>query len=60
MPFSFGESATGVFQVKALTAPDMHLALADMIYGKKPPQQVAQAAEDQFTQVLKARGVSGF
>ena len=53
-------SATGVFQVKALTAPDMHLALADMIYGKKTPQQVAQAAEDQFTQVLKARGVSGF
>jgi raffinose/stachyose/melibiose transport system substrate-binding protein len=52
--------ATGVFQVKALTAPDMHLALADMIYGKKTPQQVAQAAEDQFTQVLKARGVSGF
>ncbi|MFC8679178.1 ABC transporter substrate-binding protein [Streptomyces griseorubiginosus] len=53
-------SATGVFQVKALTAPDMHLALADMIYGKKTPEQVAQAAEDQFTQVLKARGVAGF
>ncbi|MEU1004703.1 ABC transporter substrate-binding protein [Streptomyces tibetensis] len=53
-------SATGVFQVKALTAPDMHLALADMIYGKKSPQQVAQAAQDQFEQVLKARGVSGF
>ncbi|MET7476598.1 carbohydrate ABC transporter substrate-binding protein [Streptomyces sp. NPDC005648] len=53
-------TADGVFQVKALTAPDMHLALADMIYGKKTPKQVAQAAEDQFTQVLKARGVSGF
>jgi len=53
-------TATGVFQVKALTAPDLHLALADMIYGKKTPQQVAQAAQDQFTQVLKARGVSGF
>ncbi|MEU1519872.1 carbohydrate ABC transporter substrate-binding protein [Streptomyces sp. NPDC005811] len=53
-------SATGVFQVNALTAPDMHLALADMIYGKKTPEQVAQAAEDQFKQVLKARGVSGF
>jgi raffinose/stachyose/melibiose transport system substrate-binding protein len=53
-------TATGVFQVKALTAPDMHLALADMIYGKKTPKQVAEAAEDQFTQVLKARGVSGF
>jgi raffinose/stachyose/melibiose transport system substrate-binding protein len=53
-------SATGVFQVKALTAPDMHLALADMIYGSKTPQQVAQACEDQFTQVLKARGVAGF
>jgi raffinose/stachyose/melibiose transport system substrate-binding protein len=53
-------AAQGVFQVKALTAPDMHLALADMIYGKKTPQQVAQAAEDQFKQVLKARGVTGF
>lgn len=53
-------SAAGVFQVKALTAPDMHLALADMIYGKKTPKQVAQAAEDQFDQVLKARGVAGF
>jgi len=53
-------TATGVFQVKALTAPDMHLALADMIFGTKTPQQVAQACEDQFTQVLKARGVSGF
>jgi len=52
--------ATGVFQVKALTAPDMHLYLADMIYGSKTPQQVAQASEDQFKQVLKARGVSGF
>jgi raffinose/stachyose/melibiose transport system substrate-binding protein len=54
------DTATGVFQVKALTAPDMHLALADMIYGTKTPQQVAQACEDQFTQVLKARGVAGF
>ena len=53
-------TATGVFQVKALTAPDMHLALADMVFGTKSPQQVAQAAEDQFTQVLKARGVAGF
>lgn len=52
--------ATGVFQVKALTAPDMHLDLADMIYGSKTPQQVAQACEDQFTQVLRARGVTGF
>lgn len=53
-------TATGVFQVKALTAPDMHLALADMIYGKKTPKQVAQAAQDQFAQVLKARAVPGF
>ena len=54
------DGASGVFQVKAATAPDMHLALADMIYGKKSPLQVAQAAEDQFTQVLKARAVPGF
>ncbi|MEY9964794.1 raffinose/stachyose/melibiose transport system substrate-binding protein [Streptacidiphilus sp. MAP12-16] len=54
------DTAVGVFQVKALTAPDMHLALADMIFGKKTPLQVAQAVEDQFTQVLKARAVAGF
>jgi raffinose/stachyose/melibiose transport system substrate-binding protein len=54
------KTANGVFQAHAATAPDMHLYLADMIYGTKTPLQVAQACESQFTEVLRARGVSGF
>jgi raffinose/stachyose/melibiose transport system substrate-binding protein len=53
-------NAIGVFQVKAINAPDMHLALADMIYDKKTPREVAQAAQDQFAQVAKAQGAAGF
>ncbi|MDG9706810.1 ABC transporter substrate-binding protein [Streptomyces sp. DH10] len=52
--------AIGVFQAKAIVAPDTHLYLADMIFGKKSPQQVAQAIQDQFAQVAKAQGVPGF
>ncbi|WP_327699664.1 ABC transporter substrate-binding protein [Streptomyces sp. NBC_00459] len=53
-------TAIGVFQAKAIVAPDTHLYLADMLYGKKSPQQVAQAIEDQFAQVAKAQGAPGF
>ncbi|MGW3729100.1 ABC transporter substrate-binding protein [Streptomyces sp. NPDC000851] len=53
-------TAIGVFQAKAIVAPDTHLYLADMIYGKKNPQQVAQAIQDQFAQVAKAQGAPGF
>ncbi|MBA2809347.1 carbohydrate ABC transporter substrate-binding protein [Streptomyces sp. KM273126] len=52
--------AIGVFQAKAIVAPDTHLYLADMIFGKKNPQQVAQAIQDQFAQVAKAQGAPGF
>ncbi|MES5820267.1 extracellular solute-binding protein [Streptomyces sp. RG80] len=52
--------AIGVFQAKAIVAPDTHLYLADMIYGKKSPQQVAQAIQDQFAQVAKAQAAPGF
>ncbi|MFJ6555992.1 ABC transporter substrate-binding protein [Streptomyces luteogriseus] len=52
--------AVGVFQAKAIVAPDTHLYLADMIFGKKSPQQVAQAIQDQFAQVAKAQGTPGF
>ena len=31
-----------------------------MIFGKKTPQQVAQAIQDQFAQVAKAQGATGF
>ncbi|MEV7422480.1 MULTISPECIES: ABC transporter substrate-binding protein [unclassified Streptomyces] len=53
-------TANGVFQAKAIVAPDTHLYLADMIYGKKTPAQVAQAIQDQFAQVAKAQGAPGF
>ncbi|WP_409469366.1 ABC transporter substrate-binding protein [Streptomyces sp. HC307] len=53
-------TAIGVFQAKAIVAPDTHLYLADMIYGKKSPQQVAQAIQDQFAQVAEAQGAPGF
>ncbi|MEV5613123.1 ABC transporter substrate-binding protein [Streptomyces sp. NPDC052225] len=53
-------TANGVFQAKAIVAPDTHLYLADMIYGKKSPQQVAQAIQDQFAQVAKAQSAPGF
>ncbi|MFD0307749.1 ABC transporter substrate-binding protein [Streptomyces sp. NPDC127119] len=53
-------TAIGVFQARAIVAPDTHLYLADMIYGKKNPRQVAQAIQDQFTQVAKAQGAPGF
>lgn len=53
-------TAIGVFQAKAIVAPDTHLYLADMIYGKKNPQQVGQAIQDQFAQVAKAQAAPGF
>ncbi|RDG39087.1 ABC transporter substrate-binding protein [Streptomyces corynorhini] len=53
-------TANGVFQAKAIVAPDTHLYLADMIYDKKTPAQVAQAIQDQFAQVAKAQGAPGF
>lgn len=52
--------AIGVFQAKAIVAPDLHLALGDMIYGKKSPKQVAQQVQDQFAQVAKAQSAPGF
>ncbi|MGP3984587.1 ABC transporter substrate-binding protein [Streptomyces sp. KR80] len=53
-------TASGVFQAKAIVAPDTHLYLADMIFGKKTPKQVAQAIQDQFAQVAKAQDAPGF
>jgi raffinose/stachyose/melibiose transport system substrate-binding protein len=54
------DTAFGVFQAHAIVAPDLHLGLADMIYGKKSPQEVAQYVQDEFTQVAKAQGAAGF
>lgn len=52
--------AVGVFQAKAIVAPDLHLGLADMIYGKKTPRQVAEYVQNEFAQIAKAQGAPGF
>lgn len=54
------DDAVPAFQMEALDSPDMHIYLADMLYGKKTPQQVAQACQNQFAQVAKAQGAPGF
>jgi raffinose/stachyose/melibiose transport system substrate-binding protein len=53
-------NAVGAYQVEAIIAPDLHLDLADMLYGKKNPQQVAAACEQQFKQEATAQGKPGF
>ena len=54
------DNAVPAFQMVALDSPDMHIDLADMLYGKKTPEQVAEACENQFVQVAKAQGAPGF
>ncbi|HST81908.1 MAG TPA: ABC transporter substrate-binding protein [Kineosporiaceae bacterium] len=53
-------SSVGSFQSLAVANPDLYLNLADMLYGKKTPQQVADATQSQFAQLAKAQGVPGF
>lgn len=54
------DNSVPAFQMVALDSPDMHIYLADMLYGKKTPLQVAQACETQFVQLAKAQGATGF
>jgi|tagenome__1003787_1003787.scaffolds.fasta_scaffold20948610_2 raffinose/stachyose/melibiose transport system substrate-binding protein len=53
-------NSVGSFQSLAVANPDLYLNLADMLYGKKTPQQVAAATQSQFAQLAKAQGVPGF
>ena len=53
-------NSVGSFQSQAVANPDLYLNLADMLYGKKTPQQVAAATQSQFAQLAKAQGVPGF
>jgi len=53
-------TGTGMWYLYALTAPDIHLYLNDMLFGTKTPEQVGQAMEDQFIQIAKAQGAPGF
>jgi raffinose/stachyose/melibiose transport system substrate-binding protein len=54
------ETSVGSMQALAVANPDLYLNLADMIQGTKTPQQVAKTTQDQFAQLAKAQGVSGF
>ncbi len=53
-------NSVGSFQSLAIANPDLYLNLADMLYGKKTPEQVAKATQTQFAQLAKAQGAAGF
>ncbi|TDC71738.1 ABC transporter substrate-binding protein [Streptomyces hainanensis] len=52
--------AHGVFQARAIVAPELHVALADLIYGEKSPDEVAEFVENQFDDIARAQGADGF
>ncbi|KZX20967.1 ABC transporter substrate-binding protein [Rathayibacter tanaceti] len=56
---SIGDSV-GSMQALAIANPDLYIYLADMIQGTKTPEEVAQATQDQFAQLAKAQGATGF
>ena len=50
----------GSMQSLALANPDLYINLADMINGTKGPKDVTKATQDQFAQLAKAQGATGF
>jgi raffinose/stachyose/melibiose transport system substrate-binding protein len=54
------DGAVGSMQAEAIANPDLYLFLADMIQGTKTPEDVAKATQDQFAQLAKAQGATGF
>ncbi|WP_433380873.1 ABC transporter substrate-binding protein [Actinoplanes sp. CA-142083] len=56
---SLGNSV-GSMQALAVANPDLYINLADMIAGTMKPDQVAKATQDQFAQLAKAAGATGF
>jgi raffinose/stachyose/melibiose transport system substrate-binding protein len=53
-------TSVGSMQALAVANPDLYINLADMIAGTMTPQQVAKATQDQFAQLAKAAGATGF
>ena len=53
-------SSVGSMQALAVANPDLYINLADMIAGTMTPEQVAKATQDQFAQLAKAAGATGF
>ncbi|MEU6715788.1 ABC transporter substrate-binding protein [Nonomuraea sp. NPDC046802] len=52
--------SVGSMQALAIANPDLYLNLADMITGTMTPEKVAAATQEQFAQLAKAAGASGF
>ncbi|MGN9847289.1 ABC transporter substrate-binding protein [Nonomuraea sp. H19] len=53
-------TAVGSMQALAVANPDLYLNLADMINGTLTPEKVASATQEQFAQLAKAAGATGF
>jgi len=53
-------TSVGSMQALAVANPDLYINLADMIAGTMTPEQVAKATQDQFAQLAKAAGATGF
>jgi raffinose/stachyose/melibiose transport system substrate-binding protein len=53
-------TSVGSMQALAVANPDLYINLADMIQGTMTPEQVAKATQDQFAQLAKAAGATGF
>lgn len=56
---SLDDSAPSM-QSAAVANPDLFINLANMVNGTETPEQVAKTTQDQFNQIAKAQGVSGF
>ncbi len=52
--------AVGSMQVSAVANPDLYINLADMIQGTKTPPEAAEATQQQFAELAKAQGATGF
>ncbi|ALD14399.1 carbohydrate ABC transporter substrate-binding protein (plasmid) [Clavibacter capsici] len=52
--------AVGSMQVSAIANPDLYINLADMIQGTKTPAEAAEATQQQFAELAKAQGATGF
>ncbi|MET4638144.1 ABC transporter substrate-binding protein [Mycetocola sp. 2940] len=52
--------SVGSMQALAIANPDLYIFLADMIQGTKTPAEVAEATQNQFAELAKAQGASGF
>ncbi len=50
----------GSMQSLAVANPDLYINLADMVNGTKTPEEAADSTQQQFAQLARAQGISGF